>query len=414
VAAGTVSAGVLGFAFQALVAHRLAPGDYGAVFALVTLLTLIGLPASALQLVMARETSHDRAIGHVASSAALLRFGNRALLLLGMLAALLLGIASPLLAPFLKVPAVLMWVAAACIPPSLALPLIMGEIQGQQRFFSLSALGVGQASLKLIGAILFGVLYGLVGILAGLAVASFAAYAAALYLVRRKLAIRVDRQWIRPVFRYVALVLTSTVALAILLSTDVLLVKHFFSAREAGEYAAVAALGRAIFWAAAGVGAVLFPKVIFSERQGESGSHIVVWSLGLVVAGGVAGLVILSVASKFVLTAFAGSAYASGSAYLVWYGIGMTLLSCASVLIATHQSRARGAFLVVLVPIALVEPVLIVAFHHSLAQVIAVLNVTMAALVLGLAGLLFLRRQGQVSSEMTLLVRALPLAEMNL
>src|SRR5947209_4581455 len=59
VAAGTVAAGLLGFAFQALVAHRLAPVDYGAVFAVVTLLTLVGLPASALQLLMARETSQD-------------------------------------------------------------------------------------------------------------------------------------------------------------------------------------------------------------------------------------------------------------------------------------------------------------------------------------------------------------------
>jgi O-antigen/teichoic acid export membrane protein len=414
VAVGTVAAGGLGFAFQALVAHRLAPGDYGAVFALVTLLTLIGLPASALQLVMARETSQDRAIGHVVSSAALLRLGNRSLLLFGTVVALLFAIASPLVAPFFNVPTGLMLAAVICIPPTLALPMILGELQGQQRFLSLSTLSVGQASLKLIGALLLGVFFGPVGILAGLAVASVAAYAAGLYLVRRKLAIRVNSQWIRPVFRYLTLVLTSTVALAILLSADVLLVKHFFSAREAGEYAAVAALGRAIFWAAAGVGAVLFPKVIYSERQGKSGSHIVVWSLGLVVVGSVAGLVILSVASKFVLSAFAGYAYARGSAYLVWYGIGMTLLGCASVLIATHQSRARSAFLAVLVPIALLEPALIMGFHHSLAQVIAVLNVTMLALVLGLSGLLLLGKQGQVPTEMKLLVRAVPMAEMNL
>jgi hypothetical protein len=91
----------------------------------------------------------------------------------------------------------------------------------------------------------------------------------------------------------------------------------------------------------------------------------------------------------------------------------MTLLGSASVLIATHQSRARGAFLLVLVPIALVEPVLIAGFHQSLAQVIAILNVTMAALVLGLAGLLFISGQGQVSTQKTLVVRPVPLAEAN-
>ena len=36
VGAGTMTAGVLGIAFQSLVSHRLSPTDYGAVFATVT------------------------------------------------------------------------------------------------------------------------------------------------------------------------------------------------------------------------------------------------------------------------------------------------------------------------------------------------------------------------------------------
>src|SRR5437764_1118563 len=86
---------------------------------------------------------------------------------------------------------------------------------------------------------------------------------------------------------------SSTLALSVLLSADVLLVKHFFGGHEAGEYSAVAALGRAIFWGAAGVAAVLFPKVIFHESQGRSGTQIVGASLVLVAIGGVVGLAAL-------------------------------------------------------------------------------------------------------------------------
>jgi O-antigen/teichoic acid export membrane protein len=182
-----------------------------------------------------------------------------------------------------------------------------------------------------------------------------------------------------------ALILPSTIALSVLLSADVLLVKHFFTSSAAGEYSAVAALGRAIFWGAAGVAAVLFPKVIFHESQGRSGSRIVGASLGLVTAGGIAGLVVLGVAARPVLIGFAGSAYAAGASILPLYAIAMTLLGAASVLIATHQSRARAAFLTVLLPITVAEPVLIVIFHHSLTQVVWVITLSMAALVTGLA-----------------------------
>ena len=76
VVGGSVIAGVLGFVFQAVISHQLRPSDYGNAFAAMTLLTLVGLPASALTLLMARETSRDRAIGHTASSAVLLRSGG--------------------------------------------------------------------------------------------------------------------------------------------------------------------------------------------------------------------------------------------------------------------------------------------------------------------------------------------------
>src|SRR5467141_2496622 len=79
VAGGSIAAGTLGFAFQVLISHRLSPSDYGTVFAAMSLLTLVALPASALTLLMARETSRDRAAGHSAASAALLRSGNRTL-----------------------------------------------------------------------------------------------------------------------------------------------------------------------------------------------------------------------------------------------------------------------------------------------------------------------------------------------
>jgi hypothetical protein len=108
--------------------------------------------------------------------------------------------------------------------------------------------------------------------------------------------------------------------------------------------------------------------------------------------GGVVGLVVLTLASSFFLSAFAGNAYIGAAAYLPWYATGMTLLGTAAVLIATHQSGGRRDFLAVLIPLAVLEPIAIILFHQTLLQVVQIVDLCMLVLVVGLAVLYAARR----------------------
>jgi O-antigen/teichoic acid export membrane protein len=391
---GTMAAGALGVVFQSVVSHRLQPADYGAVFAVVSLVTLIGLPTTALTLLMARETSRDRAQGTETASAALLSRGNRVSILAGLGLACVLAVGSPVLGRFLNVPVELLLAAAAGAPFAFAFPLLMGEFQGEQRFLTLSFLAVSQAGLKLIAAIALGLVFGPVGIIAGISLASAAVYAVAHRMLRRKLSMTsLHLSW-RAAASYLAVVIPSTLALAVLLSTDVLLVKHFFPSRAAGEYAAVAAIGRAIFWGASGVAAVLFPKVVVRRTKGQGGTNLVVASLLLVALGGLLGLGLLSIASTWLLTAFAGAAYVGAAGYLPSYALGMTLLGGVAVLIATHQSHGKSGFLAILVPLTLVEPALIVAFHQNLTQVVLMVDISMSLVLIGLVVMYGVQHRG--------------------
>lgn len=400
VGVGTVAAGVLGVAFQAAASHQLRPADYGAVFAVITFLTLIGLPASAFTLLMARETSRDRAIGELARSATLMRRGNRILILSGTAIALVLAATSSLISAFLGTQVQLILAAALGIPSGLALPLLLGVFQGEQRFVAFSILSVLQAALKLASAITLGLLLGPVGVIAGISVASLAVYCVAVALLFREPTEKVEAWWWKPAARYLAIVIPSTLAIALLLSADVLLVKHYFPPRAAGEYAVVAAIGRAIFWGASAVAAVLFPKAVFRAALGHSTSFVIGVSLLLVGLGGLFAFAVLSISSRWLITAFAGSAYAGGAAYLPWYAVGMTLLGAGTVLTASLQSLGRGGFLAVLVPLALLEPFLIAWLHRSLAQVVLILNVSMALLTIGLA-IWFVAQQRATSERLT-------------
>ena len=388
VVSSTVAAGLLGVAFQATVAHRVAPADYGGIFAVLSLVTLIGLPSGALTLLMARESSRDRAGQDSSASAALLQGGNRALLAAGGGLAILLALASPTLSTFLQLSSQLVIAAAAGLPFGLASPLVLGELQGEQRFLTLATLLTGQAALKLVSAIFLGSLFGAVGIIAGVSLATSIIYLIALRVVAHKFSVRTSRPWFRPAAKYALVLVPSSLAVGVLLNADVLLVKHFFSTRDAGHYSAMVALGRAIFYGASGVAAVLFPKVVFRETRGGNGLRLVILSGMLVVAGGAGALVVFSLIAQPLLSLFAGNEYSASASYLPWYAVAMTLLGVASILIATYQSRATRAFLLVLLPIALIEPALIVLFHHDLFQVIAVETMSFVFLVCGLSALL--------------------------
>jgi O-antigen/teichoic acid export membrane protein len=398
VASGTLLAGVLGFAFQSVVSHRLAPPEYGAVFLAITILTLITVPAGALTFLMSRATSRDTASGQRLPSAAMLRDLNRLVFAVGLAIGILLALVSPWLGSYFQISGRLLIAAAVGIPFAMASPLLLGEFQGEQRFLAFALLPSTQAGLKLIAALALGVVWGPFGIVLGVSLAAVPVYLLALWLLRGKLAIKARWPWGRQAAGYLAIVLPSTLALAALLSTDVLLVRHFFAQRQAGEYSAVVALSRGLYFATAGVSAVLFPKVVFREARGGSASSIVYFSIALVALGGVLGLFALTATSRLLLTAFAGAAYLAAATYLPWYAVGMTLLGIATLLVATHQSRGKPNFLAVLLPVTVIEPALILAFHSTLLQVVWVVDISMAALVVGLAVIYVLQERSRIAT----------------
>jgi len=314
----------------------------------------------------------------------MLSIGHRWLLIGGFAIGLLIAGGSPLISAYFRVPVQLLIAGSVGVPFVLALPLLIGELQGEQRFTACSAISAGQAALKLIAAIALGTVLGPLGVVLGISIASILTYLVCARLLRRKLRIRAHVPWIRTAASYLSIVLPSTLALGVLLSVDVLVVKHYFPTEQAGQYSAVAAIGRAIFWGASGVAIVLFPKAVVRSAHGRTRVTIVAVSLLLVVIGGLTALAVLNVASGWLLRAFSGSAYVAGMVYLPWYAVGMTLLGAVAVLNAAHQSIGKPGFLVVLLPSAVVEPALLVAFHKTLIQVVQVVDLSMALAFVGL------------------------------
>src|SRR5437879_1166388 len=71
----------------------------------------------------------------------------------------------------------------------------------------------------------------------------------------------------------------------------------------------------------------------------------------------------------------------------------MTLLGGVAVLTAIHQTRGKPQFLYVLLPLSVIEPLSLYLLHSSLGQIVVVLDVCMAAIVVGLASLYVLQER---------------------
>jgi O-antigen/teichoic acid export membrane protein len=163
----------------------------------------------------------------------------------------------------------------------------------------------------------------------------------------------------------------AVLGITILYTVDVLLVKHFLSARQSGLYGAVVSLGRIIFMITFSLTMVMFAEVTkrFVRRLPSArvlaGSAIGVGSIGLAV------VVAFALAPRFALTPF-GSEFIQAAAYLPLYGGAMTMLSLGNLLIyylvAIHDMR----FVPLILLADLAQVALITMFHGDLWTVITI------------------------------------------
>jgi O-antigen/teichoic acid export membrane protein/tetratricopeptide (TPR) repeat protein len=384
--AGTWLAGVLGLLLQAFVSHHFGPADYGQAFAVFTFFTVITQPAAGFSRMIAWSTSRELAgKGGDTGSIALLRSTNIRLLVVGSTLALALVAASPLLSAFLHVPAEFVILGALGVPFMLSTSPLQAFLQGEQRWLPWSGLSVAIALGRVIFVALMVIPFGIAGVVLGISIAAAAVYFIALGMVWSRLTAGSGRADWRSQRNFLIVSVGSTITMSILMGSDILLVEHFFSAREGGQFSSVTVTSRALFFAMGSVTSVLFPKVAARQARSQSTRSVVFASLALGMGGGLLGLLVFSVGSDTILRSFSGRAYLAGSSYIGLYALGMPLLASVVMLSNSLQALADLRLLWLLVPGALLKPLLIIFFHSSLLVVAVVSDVSIGLLFIALA-----------------------------
>ena len=429
-AAGTWMAGILGLLLQAVVSHHFRPLAYGQVFAVFSFFTVLTQPAAGFSRLIAWSTSRElathaardeesralhrltgrvrsawsRTPGHAGNahgdeaSSALLRLTNRRLLILGVLLAGAFIVTAPWVGAYLNVPPSLVILGAVGVPFMLSAAPLMASLQGEQRWVPWSALSAGIALSRVVLVVALVPFFGLDGVLLGISLAAVVIYGVCLIMVWPRL--RRGRQpsgW-RPVWRFLVVSVASTVTVSVLMGSDVVLVEHFYGGAAGGQFSAVTVTSRALFFAMGSVSSVLFPTVAARHVRSRRTRSVVFASLAFATIGGVLGLLAFSLGSHFILRSFSGHAYEAGSSYIGWYALGMPLLAAVVMLSNTQQSLADLRLLWILIPGALLKPLLIVLFHQSLLVVSLMSDISIAALVVALT-VAYLGSERRLGSE---------------
>ncbi|KPL80489.1 MATE family efflux transporter [Herpetosiphon geysericola] len=166
-------------------------------------------------------------------------------------------------------------------------------------------------------------------------------------------------------------------------NSDVIVVKAWFPALIAGQYAALALIGRVVFFATATVGTILFPRVLNAPHHREQ--QQLFWH-SILITIGIAGLitVVCKAIPTLLLGWLFGAAYGS-MAHLLWlYAAATSCYAVANIIITYQlaQDRSFGAWATIVAGIT--QVVIIARFHHTIDHILY----GQIGIMLGLLGIL--------------------------
>jgi O-antigen/teichoic acid export membrane protein len=394
--AGSVLVSLANFGYNIGVAHLLGPGDFSQAAAAVTLLMLASCINLAYQLVTAKLVAKTTVPGE---RAAVYQYLMRRAWLVGFgLSALIVG-ASRWIASYLRMPSpTLIVVLGLGMLFYIPLGVRRGGMQGTCQFLRLSLNLAAEAFVKLIAAMAL-VLWGL-GVLGAVGAISLSVFAAFLLPagdadLRRTPALYQPGSFLESIQAIIFFI-----GQVIINNVDILMVKHYFAPDAAGIYAAVALVGRLLYFATWSVTSAMFP---ISAGSPESDSRRVLVVPLLFVAG--LSTVFVMFLSSFpglvIRTLFGSDFHRAGAGVeqlLAMNAVATAVYAVCVVLITYEMSRciANTGWLQLVVSFLIVLAVSV--FHDSLMQVIVIQQVLRVLLLMAVA-FPFFRRAPELQEE---------------
>ncbi|MBT8195733.1 MAG: sugar isomerase [Bacteroidia bacterium] len=212
----------------------------------------------------------------------------------------------------------------------------------------------------------------------------FFSFLAAIWVRLPKMDIKEKFEDQKVVYSFIGIIIVYEFSQILINNSDVILTKHFFDELNAGLYAAVALIGRVVFFGTWTIVTILFPKVIQKEKLGEPHLPLFWMSFAIVLFFGVMITGICYAMPEMIIGLLFGEEYLSVS-HLLWkYAVATSLFACANVFAYYYMSLEKYAPVVLSVIAGVAQIVLIYIYHDTIEQIIYVQILLMFALLISM------------------------------
>ena len=397
---GTMLVNVLNYLFHFAVGRLVTAPVYGEVEALISLLTIVSVPAGAIGIIATKYSAKMKLSGDKGGSYALFRYLNKQIFFFGLPLLLIVFALTPIIKNFLNIessiPLFFVW---ALMFLSFLSAVSNGILSGWQKFGSANATGIWGALSKLIlGVVLIKLGFLVNGAVGSFLVAGVVSYGVSLLCLRfiletksvsdtsqviQDIDTRTIKQSVLPTF-------IGIFAITLLGNVDMIFAKHALDPAVSGEYSALSIVARTIFFVTSVIASVLFAMTAGEGQKSEASVHTFKQASLLTLLIGLGSVAFFFLFPSFVLSIFFGAKYLSVSHFLVWFALMAAFYSLANLfvqyLLSLHQMNVMIWFLM----IAIGEVFALYFFGKSLYTIIII--ATGMQIITMVAGFFFIRR----------------------
>ncbi|MCB0062944.1 MAG: oligosaccharide flippase family protein [Caldilineaceae bacterium] len=393
------------YLFNLLLGRWLGPTLFADVSIIITLFLLFTFVTAGFQQTAAKFAAVYSANGDEDKLYALRRWLNRRSWIIGLIGCAILGGGATFWQRFFHTTSPWIFVIFAIgLPFYFVQGIDRGLLQGQMRFGRLAASYQAEMWVRLfLGLLLVAIGWAAEGAIWGLTISILATWLVADYALRtgrhsskpgeetsvRHTSSRSNHatatlrpQETRAILHFAVPVLLAEISLILINNSDVLIVKRFFDGVTAGHYAALALIGRIVFFGTWSVVITMFPLVAQKAQRRESHRHLLWIGLGMVSAVSLAIVGTTAVVPELIVNVLFGSEYLRIAPLLWLYATATALFALANVLINYHLALGNRTGTVIALIAGLSQVLTLIFFHATLYQVVTLQIGLMSGLLL--------------------------------
>lgn len=381
---GSNTINLINYIYHFVLGKLLGPVNYGELVALISVIGLLGIIPGSLSLVIIKYISSAK---NKEEKAVLINWLKDISFKVSLGLFIFIVIISPLIVSFLHITQIsyiflVAIISFFAIPSQVNKSILQGLLKFTEMIISILIENLTKLGLAVL-LVYMGFTIG--GVMVSLTIAVIVGwYISKTYLnnlQREKNYALLD---MRPMILFTLPVMVQSFAVTSLISSDLILVKHFFSPYDAGIYSAISTLGKIIFFGAGPISSVMFPIVAGRQSRGEDHKKVFLYSFFATLIFALVLLFIYWLFPAVVISALYSSSYLQAKNLLIWFGIFVSLFTACSLLI--NYSLSLGKTRIVIFPLfaAVAQIIIISVYHQSLFSVIIASIVVMTLLLVSL------------------------------